>query len=89
MIVEGWLVDTEGSHPDLLVITPATYHALRHHRDLADGIMAWLGYTPECVVEIRVSEGHTEVDWLWLGADGRPVVVDGDFDRHTTIMTST
>jgi phosphoribosylpyrophosphate synthetase len=87
--IEAWLVDTEGSHPDLLVITPDTYNALRHHRDLADAIMTTLGYSADDVVEMRVSEGHTEVDWLWRDADGRIVFVDDHLDTRTTIIEAT
>ena len=51
---------------DWVTITPHTYRTLAHHRDMADRIMATLGYDKDMVCEIRVSEqGRTEVDYLW------------------------
>ena len=63
--------------PAGLVITPDSYHHRRQHRDIADTVMTTYGYDPNNVIEIRLTEGNTEVDWInrdddWTD-DGPPI----------------
>ena len=71
---------------DVLVITPESYSVFRHHRDIADRVMDELRYDPLNVTEIRVSEGRTEVDWLWRDASGQVVMRGDELDIHTTTI---
>jgi hypothetical protein len=50
--------------PTGLVITPDSYHTRERDREIADRIMAELGYNPDHVLEIRVSETAVEVDMI-------------------------
>ena len=47
-----------------MIITPASYREIPHHRDLANRIMTTLGLNPDDVTEIRTDETGTEVDVL-------------------------
>jgi len=48
-----------------MIITPASYRKLPHHRAIANHIITTLGLTPDKVMEIRSDETGTEVDWTW------------------------
>jgi hypothetical protein len=74
----------------MLTITPDTYKALRHHQDIADRVMAEIHYSPNDVTEIRVSEGHTEIDWMWRDRRGKVQLnAAGDgVDIRTTVITA-
>jgi len=50
--------------PAGLVITPDSYRTNERHREIADRVLAASGYSSDEVVEIRISEVGTEIDWL-------------------------
>jgi hypothetical protein len=70
----------------MLTITVDDYLTGRH-REIADRLMAVVGFTPSMVTEIRVSEGHTEIDWLWLDDAGHPHIEAGGIVTRTTTIT--